>query len=186
MSLLSLQEKRLKDPVAQEALKDTRTRINALALVHRILYEIDDQNTVDVKRLLEELAEQTSEGLGGDTHDIRVTADIVQREISSDMAVALALFTVEAITNAFRHAFPAHRRGTIHLVLEVAGECKLRLAVEDDGVGFSDAAAQSSIGSRLIKTFGQQIGGVTEIRSQMGKGTIVEIVFPDPARIAHG
>ncbi len=183
MSLLSLQAKRLKDPVAQDALRDTSTRINALALVHRILYEIDDENTVDMQKLLEQLAEQTSEGFGGagDDRAIRVTADIVARSVPSDMAVTLSLFAVEAITNAFRHAFPAGRDGTIRVVLEAVGDRRLRIAIEDDGVGFDDAEAPSSIGSRLIKTFGQQIGGTTEVRSVAGKGTIVEIVFPDPA-----
>ena len=181
MSLLSLQAKRLKDPVAQEALRDTSTRINALALVHRILYEIDDENTVDMQKLLEQLAEQTSEGFGGEDRVVRITADIVQRSVPSDMAVTLSLFAVEAITNAFKHAFPAGRDGTIRVVLETVGTRRLRFAIEDDGVGFDDADAPSSIGSRLIRTFGQQIGGVSKIRSVVGKGTTVEIVFPDPA-----
>jgi two-component sensor histidine kinase len=181
MSLLSLQAKRLKDPVAQEALRDTSTRINALALVHRILYEIDDENTVDVQKLLEQLAEQTGEGFGGEDRVVRVTADIAQRLVPSDMAVTLSLFAVEAITNAFKHAFPENRDGTIRVVLEPVNERQLRLAIEDDGVGFDEASAPSSIGSRLIKTFGQQIGGATQVRSTAGKGTTVEIVFPDPA-----
>jgi two-component sensor histidine kinase len=181
MSLLSLQAKRLHDPAAQEALRDTRTRINALALVHRILYEIDDENTVDVQKLLEQLAEQTSEGFGGDGRAVDVVTDIVPRSVPSDMAVTVSLFAVEAITNAFKHAFPGNRGGTIRLVLEPVDDRRLRLAVEDNGVGFDEADAPSSIGSRLIKTFGQQIGGVTQIHSIAGRGTIVEIVFPDPA-----
>jgi two-component sensor histidine kinase len=181
MSLLSLQAKRLKDPVAQEALRDTSTRINALALVHRILYEIDDENTVDVQKLLEQLAEQTGEGFGGENRIVQVTSDIAQRLVPSDMAVTLSLFAVEAITNAFKHAFPGNRNGTIRVVLEPAGDRRLRLTIEDDGVGFDEASAPSSIGSRLIKTFGQQVGGATQVRSATGKGTIVEILFPDPA-----
>ena len=184
MSLLSLQAKRLKDPVAQEALRDTSTRINALALVHRILYEIDDENTVDMQKLLEQLAEQTSEGFGGEARAVQVTTDIVARSVPSDMAVTLSLFAVEAITNAFKHAFPDGRDGAIRVVLEAVDKHRLRFAIEDDGVGFDDAEAPSSIGSRLIKTFGQQIGGVTQLHSAAGKGTTVEIVFPDPARRA--
>ena len=181
MSLLSLQAKRLKDPVAQEALRDTSTRINALALVHRILYEIDDENTVDMQKLLEQLVEQTSEGFGGEDRVVRITADIAQRSVPSDMAVTLSLFAVEAITNAFKHAFPAGRDGNIRVVLEAVDNRRLRFAIEDDGIGFDDADVPSSIGSRLIRTFGQQIGGVTEVRSVAGEGTTVEIVFPDPA-----
>ena len=38
-----------------------------------------------------------------------------------------------------------------------------------------------SVGSRLIRTFGAQLGGVSSVHSQAGKGTVVELVFPDPA-----
>ena len=187
MSLLNLQAKRLKDRGAQEALRDTTTRINALALVHRMLYESDNQNTVDVKRLLEQLAEQTNEGFGGDSRHVRVIADVAERAVPSDLAVTLSLFAVEAVTNAFKHAFPANRGGTIRIVLEPANGHDLRLAVEDDGIGYDgDAESQSSIGARLIKTFGQQLGGETKMRSDPGKGSIVEIVFPDPALRCRG
>ena len=185
MSLLSLQSKRLKDPAAQEALRDTRARINALALVHRILYEIDDRNTVDVKSLLEQLAEQMSDGFGADSRNVRVVADIMAREIPSDMAVTVSLFAVEAITNAFKHAFPENRTGTIRVALEPAAGNALRLIVEDDGIGFADTGTESSIGAQLIKTFGQRIGGVTTIRSNAGSGVSVELVFPDPACAKH-
>jgi two-component sensor histidine kinase len=50
MSLLSLQTNQLKDPAAKAALAQARCAYNALALVHRILHEIEDQTTIDVKR----------------------------------------------------------------------------------------------------------------------------------------
>jgi two-component sensor histidine kinase len=38
-----------------------------------------------------------------------------------------------------------------------------------------------SVGSRLIRTFGAQLGGVSSVHSEAGRGTVVELVFPDPA-----
>jgi two-component sensor histidine kinase len=38
-----------------------------------------------------------------------------------------------------------------------------------------------NVGSRLIRTFGAQLGGVSSVRSEEGQGTVVELVFPDPA-----
>jgi two-component sensor histidine kinase len=181
MSLLSLQAAQLQDPASREALRQARARINALALVHRILYEIEDQSTVDIKRLIADLTEQTHEGFGGDRHDIRVLVDAIARTASGDVAVPLALFTVEALTNAFRHAFPPEQNGgTIRVRLETFGEGQLRLSIEDDGAGFADDEIDARIGARLIKTFGQQVGGTAALRSQKGNGTIAEIVFPDP------
>ena len=56
MSLLSIQANQVKDPGARDALMQAQTRINALALVHRILNELEDQSTLDLKQLLEELS----------------------------------------------------------------------------------------------------------------------------------
>jgi two-component sensor histidine kinase len=179
MSLLSLQANRLTDTAAQDALKQARTRINALALVHRILYEIEEQNIVDIKRLLEDLVEQTTEGFGGDRRDIRVTRDIAPLKASADVAVPVALFTVEALTNVFKHAF-TDCGGTIDVTLTRPDDGKLRLRIADDGKGFAYETTDVSIGARLIKTFGEQVGGKAELRSAPGQGTVAEMVFPDP------
>jgi hypothetical protein len=64
MSLLSIQANQVKDPKARDALMQAQTRINALALVHRILNELEDQSTLDLKQLLEELSRQIAEGIG--------------------------------------------------------------------------------------------------------------------------
>ena len=66
ISLLNLQIGRLRDPAVQIALKQARTRINALALVHRTLHEIEDQSLVQIDRLLTDLTHQTYEGFGGE------------------------------------------------------------------------------------------------------------------------
>ena len=57
---------------------------------------------------------------------------------------------------------------------------KLRLSIADDGMGFAMDETGKSVGSRLIKTFGLQLGGVSSVHSEPGKGTVVDLVFPDP------
>src|SRR6185312_16232706 len=51
MSLLSLQAGQIREASAREALLQAQVRISALALVHRILHEIEYQSTVDVGRV---------------------------------------------------------------------------------------------------------------------------------------
>lgn len=181
MSLLSLQGGQLRDALARDALLQAQIRINALALVHRILHETEDQVMVDMKRLLGELTHQVTEGLRGDAPGLVVQTDLADRKVSGDMAVPLALFTVEALTNIFKHAYPpGEKQGLIRISLTPVADGKLRLAVEDEGQGFAADDATRSMGSRLIQTFGQQVGGESHIRSEPGGGTVVELVFPDP------
>jgi two-component sensor histidine kinase len=180
MSLLSLQAVRLQDPAAMAALAQARARINALALVHRILYEIEDQRSVDVRRLLEQLSEQTNEGFGGERRDIGIVVNAIPLRVSGDSAVPIALFAVEALTNAYKHAYPPGRGGTIRIVLEEIVAGILRLSINDDGVGFEEEATDLSAGGQLVKTFGLQLGGTTIIRSTTDHGTVAEMTFPVP------
>jgi two-component sensor histidine kinase len=182
MSLLSLQAGKLKDPASQSALKQAQARVNALALVHRILHEIEDLDAVDVKALLHDLARQIQEGFGAERRDLRLELEIASRRVPSDLAVPLTLFTVEALTNAFKHAYPQGTRGgIIRVSLLPVEDSKLRLTVEDDGQGVElhDSGGQG-IGSRLIQAFAQQVGGVTNVASREGGGTIVTLTFADP------
>ncbi len=179
MSLLSLQANQLKDAAAREALIQAQTRINALALVHRILNELENQSTLDLKDLLGALCRQITEGIGAE--NVRIEVDVPSRVVTGSIAVAIALFTVEVLTNIFKHAFPGQRHGVIRVTMAETGDGKLRLGIADDGIGFEEEQATKSVGSRLIKTFGLQLGGTAQIRSVTGEGTVVELIFPDPA-----
>jgi two-component sensor histidine kinase len=178
MSLLSIQANQVRDLVAKDALLQAQTRINALALVHRILNELEDQSTLDIKQLLEELSHQIAGGMSND--NVRVEVDVASRVVSGSVAVALALFTVEALTNIFKHAFPEEREGVIRVAMAPVPGGKLKLSISDDGLGFAMSGTGRSVGSRLIKTFGLQLGGVSSVHSEPGKGTVVDLVFPDP------
>ena len=138
-----------------------------------------DYSTLDLRQLLEELSRQICEGMGASDH-VRVDVDVPSRVVAGGVAVALALFTVEALTNIFKHAFPVGRGGVIRVTMESQGDGRLRLAIADNGIGFVDGEASKSVGSRLIKTFGLQLGGVSQVRSVAGEGTVVELIFPDP------
>ena len=178
MSLLSIQAQQVKDAGAKEALIQAQTRINALALVHRILNELEDQSFLDIHQLLEELCHQIAGGMAND--DVKIQVDVPSRVVAGSVAVALALFTVEALTNIFKHAFPHERAGVITVTMEAVGDGKLRLAIADNGLGFAMDGQNKSVGSRLIKTFGLQLGGVSSVQSEPGRGTVVDLVFPDP------
>src|SRR5580698_2830643 len=80
MSLLSIQANQVKDMGAREALLQSQTRINALALVHRILNELEDQSTLDIRQLLEELSHQIAGGMSNDR--VKVEVHVPSRVVS--------------------------------------------------------------------------------------------------------
>lgn len=182
MSLLSLQAGQLRDPSARDALLQAQVRISALALVHRILHEIEFQPTVDLGRVIHDLVHQVAEGMQGDDGFVRIDETIISRNVSGDLAVPIALFIAEVLTNSFKHAFPPGRSGLISLNLEVAGDRTLRLTIDDNGSGFDSATEVGGLGSRLIDLLAQQINGSTTTTSARGEGTHVELIFEDPSQ----
>ena len=183
-SLLNLRARSIVSPAAQRAMHEAQMRIKALALVHRNLYEQDDVKHVELSGFLGELCELLRE-IAGDTGapgrvDLALRAGRVQ--VSTDQAIPIALLVTEAVSNAFKHAFPDGRSGTIRVELERAGDGG-RLVIADDGVGMTrriadgrgEADRDVGIGLTLIEMLAKQIGGQLVISGQ--HGTQLELVF---------
>ena len=179
-SLLNLQAKAVQGESAQRAFNDIQTRVRALALVHRYLYESEDLQSVNLGAFLKELAAslQLSYGISQQQVAIEVEADEVWDV--SDRAVPLALFMTETMSNALKHAFPQGRQGVIRILLKAGKDSQVRFSVEDNGIGLTEAQAaaqgpQASLGMSLIKAFARQVDGKLTISGP--PGTVVTIEF---------
>ena len=103
------------------ALNDTRQRITALAQIYRALYQGPDLKRVDLRPFLEELTAQLVAGEMLRGPAVRTEIHVEALVIDPDRLAPLALFAVEAITNAQKHAF-AGRGGCLTLNFTVAGD----------------------------------------------------------------
>ncbi len=178
-SLLNLQAGKISDPAAREALSQTRARIGALAQIHRLLYEEShesDHGMVNIASLLGALCTQLRV-LHREQGAVNLSCDAAPQTVPINNAVPLTLLAVEAVTNAFRHGFPAGKTGSIILHFDVAGD-QATLSVTDDGVGFIPDEDTASMGQQLMEAFAQQLGGNLRIVSVAGKGTVVALCYP--------
>ena len=185
MSLLNLHARRIKDPRAEAAFAEARSRINALATLHRRLYESENLQEVELRWFLEDLcAELRRGGLEG-SREVELTVQAPDEVIGPDIAVPLGLLVTEAITNAYKHAFHGADRGLIQVTVERESDSQLTLIVRDTGTGIDMAASDiepGGLGRSLIEAFVRQLRGELEVRSD--QGTVVQVRFPSPARVA--
>lgn len=161
-SLLNIHGKSVVEPHARNALDDVKTRVRALALVHRYLYEADDVRVVPLQMFMTELCRTLVNSLSDVRRRIALRVDFPEISIVSDWAVPLALLVTEAITNAMKHAFPDGRAGNIAVGLSLdEGSGRALLSVSDDGVGPPAFGPDSGhhLGLHLIRAFARQIGG---------------------------
>ncbi|MFN3932405.1 MAG: sensor histidine kinase [Brevundimonas sp.] len=179
-SLLSMQQRALTDPQAKTAVGDTRQRISALALIYRTLYQSADLRYADARIFLTELVGQlvASEAARGPLVTSSVEADSLV--VDPDKLAPLALWLVEAVTNAQKHAF-AGRGGALTVRFRVNGDTSV-LEVEDDGPGVSETF-RAGVGRTLMGAFAKQLRGEVEIAPAPGGGAIARMTFATPEAV---
>ena len=180
-SLLSMQERALSDPAARAAMSDTRQRITALALIYRALYQGPDIKHVDLKPFLEDLIGQLLAGDVGGGH-IRTEVRADRLSIDPDKLAPLALFAVEAVTNAQKHALQGPG-GSLSVDFTLRGG-EAELAIADDGGGVANAVPDSSqtpgVGRTLMTAFARQLRGRMSLEPNENGGLTARLIFPMP------
>jgi two-component sensor histidine kinase len=179
-SLLSMQQRALTDPASKAAVGDTRQRISALALIYRTLYQSDDLRYADARIFLTELVGQLVAGETGRGQVITSSISADSLVVDPDKLAPLALWLVEAVTNAQKHAF-AGRGGHLDVRFTVHGETSV-LEVQDDGPGVSETF-RAGVGRTLMGAFAKQLRGTAEMVAAEGGGTIARITFATPEAI---
>jgi PAS domain S-box-containing protein len=100
-SLLRLQARSISDPAVSSKLETMLERVDALATVHRRLYQSDDVTRFDVGAFTENLI---SDVVGASRrNDIKLVSNISQIEVPSSRAASLGLILNEIATNAIKH-----------------------------------------------------------------------------------
>lgn len=176
-SLLSMQQRALKDEAAKAALGDSRQRISALALIYRTLYQSEDIRHADARDFLTELVGQLVAGQGGRGPLIASSVEADSLVVDPDKLAPMALWLVEAVTNAQKHAF-ADRGGTLKVRFRVDGDTSV-LEVEDDGAGV-DATTLAGVGRTLMGAFAKQLRGEAELINLPDGGALARMTFVTP------
>ncbi len=180
-SLLNMQQRSLQDPAARAAMSDTRQRITALSLIYRALYQSPDLKRVNVRQFLEELIGQLVAGDPSRGPLVRTELEADPLVIDPDKLAPLALWAVEAITNAQKHAFE-DRDGTLRVRFRVTGAQSV-LEVEDDGPGADAQTMGQGVGRTLMTAFARQLRGHAEMTRAPGGGILARLTFPTPEAV---
>ena len=175
-----MQASRVTDDAAQTALKQSRARIVALALIHRLSYEQENDSaepSVTVETLMGELCKQLRYAHRENQNvDLSFRAD--DYSLPVDSAVPLALFIVEAVTNCFRHAFPTNAPGKIEMTFALVGD-KAILSIEDNGQGYDvNSGLGRNMGTQLMQGFASQLNGTVTFISDRNMGSSTTLHFP--------
>lgn len=177
-SLLNVYARKPNSDAIKQAFSDIQVRINTLALVHRHLYESQDLQAINLAPFMTNLCNLLYDGCGVSSRRIRLLVDIPAARVNGDRAVPLALLTTELLTNAFKHAFPDNRSGTIRVKMRLGENGDACLIIADDGIGAESVGRNSGrfkMGEFLIDALTKQLGGWIEKSGP--PGCIIHLYF---------
>jgi len=153
-SLLRMESRAAQTNETQNSLERASARVNAISSVHELIYRTGGFTTIHLKDYVGQLCDAIGDSLGSKS-GAKLAYDVDDVEISTDMAISTALLINELVTNAFKHAFPGDKSGTIEVKV-TAQQDNLTIIVADDGVGKS-AGASGNLGSNIIDGLASQL-----------------------------
>ena len=178
-SLLGLQARTIKDPATRKKFEESRYRIQAMAILHEILYESSSIAEIDFGDYIRRMVEHLVRSYGAASR-IRTEVRLEPLHCHRDVALPCGLIVNELLSNAFKYAFPGGKTGGIRVVLRRGAQGKVHLLVRDNGVGLPpglDWKTSPTLGLRLVRTLARQIDADVKIRGR--EGTLFSITFLD-------
>lgn len=168
-SLLSLQEQHVDNLAASDVLAESRGRIVAMAMIHEQLYISNDFSEIEIGSFLHRfLASIRSTYRSNSNIQIRIEA--CSATLMLDQAIPFSLILNELVTNAYKHAFPGGRSGSIEIITRLV-DGDLACTVKDDGVGLPEGFSlpeTTTLGLKIVYLLVNQLRGEITVRSSGG------------------
>jgi len=177
-------------PEVIEAFRESQNRVISMALIHEELYKGDNIDTLDFAAYLRKLTADLFSLYNPGNKDVNLKLDLEQVDLDMDTAIPLGIVVNELISNSFKHAFPAGRKGEIEVNLSRTENSASKIAssvsdknfkeknsfdyilkVSDNGKGIPqelDLENTDSLGLQLVKILIDQIDSHIELKRCLG------------------
>ncbi len=172
------------DPQAKTALEEAVEQMSVMARIHgQLCLGAMEGKSIDSQIFVKALCEDILACAGNFRRLTAIECVAVSHPLHVADAVPIGLIINELIVNALKYAFPEGTNGRIWVSLERIGT-KLRLTVNDNGVGPQHSVQGSGLGRRLVSAFAQQLAANVELKCSF-PGTTVSITFDPDRRLSH-
>lgn len=175
-SILRMQDKFTDDANVREVLKNSRTRINSMALIHEKLYKVDNISLINYNDYIHDLVAFLIKTYKKENDAIDFEFNSDSLKFTSETAIPIGLLLNEIISNALKHAFTNQDTKRIYLSISKKGNNQYELLIGDNGNGYDNQINNNSLGLKLIYTMVKQLNGTIEHVSKK-TGTHYKIIF---------
>lgn len=157
-SIIKLQTKSLKDETAREALKAGENRVNAMNIIHQMLYEDKGNSKIRIDDYIKELCDNLAYSYQSENKEIIIHNELDNVEVDADKTISIGLIINELVTNAIKYAENSHAKISIHS--KIINDDNLFLQVSDNGKGLPEdynKKTSGSFGLNLVKILTKQL-----------------------------
>ncbi|MFP4686922.1 MAG: sensor histidine kinase [bacterium] len=179
ISFLQMEEMQLDSAAEKAPLIRSMNRVQAMSIIHNLIYSVEDFSNLPVHRYLKELVDNLIENDAQSEKIVRVF-ELEEVYMDIDRALALGMLTNELLTNCLRHAFKNRESGLIRIQFKRENEHYVFI-VEDNGKGLNEEVEidkTTTLGLKLISGIVEnQLQGTVDFM-QLDEGTRVVIKLP--------
>lgn len=161
-SMLAIQAEK-EDQKVQDIIKVSKSRIDAMAMVHSMLYVSHDLEKVNAKEFIEKLYRNIQSTLS-ERVKILFKADTI--ELSLNEVIPIGLIINELVVNSFKYAFKTKPSPKIIIVLKSRGD-RIVLTYFDNGSGY-DSNMKRNFGLQLVDLNVKQLKGTLKVSYNHG------------------
>jgi len=181
-SLLSIQSRTADRPEVREIFNQSKERIQAMALVHELLYKSEDLSRIRINKYIDRVSNNLVRSHYVYGQPVQLHLDLESCMMPIDFAVPFGLILNELIMNALKHAFPDQWKGTPEITVSYHSnkDHSHVLCVRDNGVGIAEKQQDKKpghLGMQLVSMLAEdQLEGSLETQSD--NGTSICITLP--------
>ena len=178
MSLLASQSGLVQNEKAQEAILESQSRVQAIALIHEQLYKTNNTTTINLPLYIKELVHSLNSSLNHRQNKISIIYNVDDITLDVSQAIPVGIILNETVTNALKYAFPDHQTGHINILVKHAGAF-IEIKISDDGVGLPkdfNPENLNTLGITLLEGLTAQLEGIFSIEND--HGLTIHLRFP--------
>jgi PAS domain S-box-containing protein len=159
-SLLHTAARQTQSAEAQQVLAEASGRLAAMGAAQRVLYGATKAIHFDAQEFLDAVCRTVQQTFSS---NVKIICEADSSELSTDVAMPLALILNELLTNAIKHGLGGRGDGILRVSLTKESDL-FHLYVEDDGPGFDlELVCNRSSGLRLVQGLARQLRGSFEV-----------------------
>ncbi len=159
-SLIEMEMMSNKEQSKSDSLEDINRRVNAMSLVHQLLYNEKQIGSIKARDYFEKMVKGIDKMVKTEMVSIEIKLSVDDVDLDVNKGIYLGMILSELISNSYKHAFKIIEEPKIFIDLHLDEKKWIHFLYRDNGIGIQNIKTVSmNMGWRLIQIFSVQLKG---------------------------